>query len=469
MPSLPDIARSTSADHGMLSEGSIVLALVSGGADSTALLRLLAAGELGDWSGRLSVLHVNHLLRGADADEDAVFVEELSSALSVPCRVVRYDVAGYAAAEGLNLEDAGRQVRYSLAESELDARCAQLGVAPSRGRIVTAHTLDDQLETFLMRLVTGAGPGGLRAMAAVRGRIVRPLLDARRVDITDYLAAIGQDWREDATNADTTRLRSWVRHDLLPVVERMNPSFDATLTRTVRIIAEEDALLSEMSGAFARDFADVRDDRLEFDCGMMATLSRPMARRTLRDALMRTFPEASRIEAAHIEALLGGLHDPAFARDLTFGLRAEAEYGKLAVFRRDDIAPPVAPCLLALPGTCSLGPLGVITARVAEPGDITDDPYTAFIDADTVSGELVVDALRDGDRMRPLGMSGSKKLQDLLTDAKVPRRLRASTPVVRDGERIVWVAGVRMSDEHKVTPQTRSVMALTWCREQNST
>ncbi|MGB4593647.1 MAG: tRNA lysidine(34) synthetase TilS [Coriobacteriia bacterium] len=453
----------------MLPDDSVVLALVSGGADSTALLRLLAAGELGDRGGRLFVLHVNHLLRGADADEDAAFVSGLCSALAIPCRVVRYNVADYAAAEGLNLEDAGRRVRYSLAESELDARCEQSGASRARGRIVTAHTLDDQLETFLMRLVAGSGPGGLRAMAAVRGRIVRPLLDARRLDVTDYLLAIGQDWREDATNADTTRLRSWVRHDLLPVIERMNPSFDATLTRTVRIIAEEDSLLAEMSGAFARDFADIRDGRLEFDRGMMATLTRPMARRTLRDALVRAFPEASRIEAAHIEALLGGIEDPAFARDLTFGLRAEAEYGKLTVFRRDDSEPPVAPGLLALPGTCRLGPLGVITASIADAVDMTDDPYTAFIDADTVSAELVVDAPRDGDRMRPLGMTGSKKLQDLLTDAKVPRRRRASTPVVRDGDSIVWVAGVRMSDEHKVTSQTRRVMVLTWCREQNST
>ncbi|MHB1341442.1 MAG: tRNA lysidine(34) synthetase TilS [Coriobacteriia bacterium] len=469
MPSLPDIARETSLEYDMLPPGAVVLALVSGGADSTALLRLLAAGGSGDFTGRLSVLHVNHMLRGDDADADADFVRAVCDDLAIPCRVVDYDVARYAAGEDLNLEDAGRRIRYAFAENELDGRCAAAGVSPLRGRIVTAHTLDDQMETFLMRLVTGSGPGGLRAMPPVRGRIVRPLLGARRADIVRYLEEIGQGWREDASNADTTRLRSWVRHDLLPVVERVNPSFDATLCRNLRIIAEEDSLLSDMSGAFARDFAGVDSGRLAFDRTMMATLSRPMARRTLRDALVRAFPEASRIEAAHIEALLGGIESADFARDLPFGLRAEVEYGKLTVFRRGESPAPVAPCLLAIPGTCDLGPLGVIEARIVDVTDVSEDPYAAYVDADLIAGELVVDAPREGDRMQPLGMEGSKKLQDLLTDAKVPRRLRAATPVVRDGGSIAWVAGVRLSEAYKVSSQTRRVVALVWTREQNST
>ncbi|HSQ22094.1 MAG TPA: ATP-binding protein, partial [Coriobacteriia bacterium] len=150
---LPDIARETTERHAMLPEGSAVLALVSGGADSIALLRLLATGELGDLTGRLAVLHVNHLLRGQDADADEAFVMALCECLDVPCRSVRYDVAAYAEAEGLNLEDAGRRVRYLFADDELDARCAALGVPSERGRIAVAHTADDRLETFLARLV----------------------------------------------------------------------------------------------------------------------------------------------------------------------------------------------------------------------------------------------------------------------------------------------------------------------------
>ncbi|MEN6430461.1 MAG: tRNA lysidine(34) synthetase TilS, partial [Coriobacteriales bacterium] len=414
------------------------------------------------------VLHVNHLLRGTAADEDADAVRALCAQQKVPCSVVRYDVAGFAKAEGLNLEDAGRRVRYALAESELDARCADLGLPGDAGRIATGHTLDDQLETFLMRLVTGSGPGGLRAIQAVRGRVVRPLIEARRSEVVAYLDELGQTWREDTTNADTSRLRSWVRHELLPLIEGVNPSFHETLARTIRILAEEDSLLAEMADAFAADFAHFDGTRLSFERQMMATLSPAMARRTLRQALIRAFPEASRIEAEHIDALAAGIHNPRFARDLSFGLRAEVEYDKLNVFGHEDAIPPVAPCLLTIPGVCALGPYGTITATLVEPGEVTGDPMRAVIDADRVSGELVVDAPREGDRIRPLGMTGTKKVGDLLTDAKVPRRLRRVTPVVRDGERIVWVAGVRMSDEFKVTPATRRAVALLWTREDNS-
>ncbi|KAF0208778.1 MAG: tRNA(Ile)-lysidine [Actinobacteria bacterium] len=467
MTPLPDIARATVAEHAMLPEGVVVLVMVSGGADSVSLLRLLASGDLGDFVGRLSVLHVNHLLRGDASDGDAASVEALCVELGVPCRVVRFDVAAYAEAEALNLEDAGRRVRYRFADDELDARCAALGLSPLRGRIAVAHTLDDQSETFLMRLVTGAGPGGLRAIPAVRGRIVRPLLGAKRGDVLAYLTSLDQHWREDASNADTSRLRSWVRHDLLPLVREQNPSFSDTLARTVRIIAEEDSLLSEMASAFSRDFGGLEAGRLVFERAQLATLSRPMARRTVREALLRAFPEASRLEAAHVEALVDGLSVDGFAHDLPFGLRAEDEYGKLAIFRRDDVVVPVAPCLLEWPGTCGLGALGSIEARIVDAGEVTDDPFSAYVNADLFAGPLTVDGPRPGDRMTPLGMDGTKKLSDLLVDVKVPKRLRASTPVVRDGERIVWVAGVRLDEAYKVTPETRAVVALTWHRDDN--
>jgi tRNA(Ile)-lysidine synthase len=384
----------------------------------------------------------------------------------VACRVVRYDVAAYAAAGGLNLEDAGRRVRYRFAEQELDQRCAALDTPLHAGRIATAHTLDDLTETFLMRLVTGAGTGGLRAIPPVRGRIVRPLLGARRADVTAYLDALGQPWREDATNADTARLRAWVRHELKPLVETVNPSFGATLERTVRLVSDEDALLAEMADAFARDFSRVEGDRLVFERAPMATLSRAMARRVVRTALVSAFPEASRLGASHTEAIVTGIADDGFARDLPFGLRATAEYGTLTVSRQDEASLSVAPCLLDWPGTCDLGPLGRIEARLVASAEVGAEADAAYFDAAEVGATLVVDGVRPGDRMRPLGMSGTRKLQDVLVDAKVPQRLRASTPVVRDGECVLWVAGVKQSDERKVTPATERVLALVWQREE---
>jgi len=464
MASILDTARETSCQRAFLSPDSAVVALVSGGADSVTLLRLLAGGDLGA-IGPLSVLHVNHLLRGADADADADFVRGLCATLGVVCEIVRFDVARYAAAEGLNLEDAGRRVRYRFAEEALDAVCAAARVRPETGRIAVAHTRDDRIETFLMRAITGSGAGGLSSIPYTRGRIVRPLLDCDRADVRAYLKTIGQTWREDASNSDTTRLRALVRAQIVPVAEQVNPAFRETLARSIELLAGDDALLSRLAHDFSHDFAETTSDgRLEFDRSFMSTLDPAMARRTVRSALVSAFPEASRLEASHVEALVAGLSEDGFSRDLPSGLRAETEYGKLVVSRAGTEPPVLAPCLLPLPGNADLGAAGTIVAEQVEPADTAGDADSVTIDAgDTRT--LVVDSVRPGDRMRPLGMSGSRKLSDLLVDSKVPRRLRGAVPVVRDGERVVWLAGVRMSDEYRVGPGTKRAVRLTWERE----
>lgn len=461
MTTVPHIARDTARVHRMLEADCPVLLMVSGGADSVTLLHLFAAGELGEHP--LRVLHLNHLLRAACSDGDERFVMEICGELGVECRVAHYDVAGWARAEGLNLEDAGRQVRYRFAGEELDAWCRELGVDARTGRIAVAHTRDDRVETFFMRAIAGSGAGGLNALAPVRERIIRPLVDVDRAQVRAWLAERGAAWREDASNDDTTRARALVRAELMPVAERLNPAVREAIVRTMSLLADDDALLSRMAEAFARDFARVEPgDRVEFDREWMRTLERTMARRTVRSALLRAFPQASRLESAHVEALVDGLARDDFARDLPFGLRAVSEYGTMVILRTDAQVPRVAPSLLSLPGSADLGPAGAISATQTTTHDTAGDSRSVVVDAGCIRGELTVDSVREGDRMRPLGMKGSRKLSDMLVDAKVPRRLRQAVPVVRDGERIVWVAGVQMSEIHKVTAATEDAFRLTW-------
>ena len=461
MLTIPDIARATSERLGLLPSESPVLALVSGGADSTALLRLLAAGDLGPLRG-LAVLHVNHQLRGEAAEADAAFVRGLCAELGVACRVERYDVAAYAAEEGLNLEDAGRRVRYRFAEDEVDALCDSLGVARATGRIALAHNRDDRIETFFMRAIKGAGTGGLASIPYRRDRIVRPLLDADRSAIRTWLIEVGQPWREDESNADITRLRALVRAEIVPVAERVNPSFRETLTRSIDLLAAEDALLSAMADAFARDFAEVKPGvSAAFDRELMLSLDLAMARRVVRAVVFAAFPDAFRLDSAHVEALVGGLGIDGFARDLPDGLRATAEYGRMVVSHSANVPRAVAPSLLFIPGIADLGSAGFLIAEEVACDDIAGAPDSVTIDAGGLE-RLVVDGIRPGDRMRPLGMKGTRKLSDLLIDAKILRRMRGATPVVRDGERIVWLAGVRVSEEYRVDNATTRAVRLTW-------
>jgi len=464
MPSIAETARATCLAHSMLPDDSVVLAMVSGGADSVALLRLFAAGELGSGH-RVFALHVNHLLRAEDSDRDQAFVETLCEQLGVMLTVERVDIAARAARDGLNLEDAGRQVRYESAESVLDARCAQAGIPVSRGRIAVAHTRSDRSETFVMRLAQGAGASGLTSLRPVRGRIVRPLIDVTREQVLEYLDLLGQEWREDATNQDTSRLRSGVRHDILPLMRKINPRFDDSLARTLDVLVQEDALLGEMAQAFARDFATVDGERVEFECSMMATLSLPMKRRTVRMAVIDAFPDASRLEFEHVEAVVEGLGVDGFARDLPGGLRAENRYGTMSVSRTVEGDTAVAPGLLFVPGRVDLGSAGTITAETCDPNVEDEGSDVVLVDAATLSLPLSVTAPEAGDRMRPLGMGGRKKVSDLLVDAKVPRAHRPLVPVVRDRESVVWLAGVRMSEDHKVSASTRTAVRLEWKRD----
>ena len=459
MSNLPDTVTSTVAAHGMLDPGAPVLAMVSGGADSVALLRWLARG--GAAGSPVSVLHVDHMMRGDASDGDAAFVSALCDRLAVPCRVVRYDVAAYAEEAGLNLEDAGRRIRYRFADEELDAQCSDAGVDPVRGRIATAHTLDDRAETLVMRLAQGTGVSGLISPPYRRGRVVRPLLDCARADIVGYLEELGQPWREDATNLDTARLRASVRAEVVPLLREINPRFDAALARTLTVLGAEDDLLDDLAAAAEVEHVTMRGAELRIDRAA-AGLPRPLLRRMLRRVLFASFHEASRLEFEHLEALCDGVGQPGFSRDLPEWLRAFDEYGTLVISREAGTLAPLAPSLLTVPGTIDLGEAGSLTAEPARPDAIDSDPTNALIDAGAISGGLVVDSVRPGDRMRPLGMEGSRKLQDVLTDAKVPARQRPLVPVVRDGERIVWVAGVRMSEEYRVGPGTRRAIRLHW-------
>jgi len=461
MTSLPDTVRSTISRRALLPEGAPVLIMVSGGGDSVALLHLLAAGTLGERP--LRALHVNHCLRGADAESDQHFVETLCAGLGVECVVERVEVAVIAAEQRLNLEDAGRRVRRAAADAHLDAWCAELGVMPQAGRIAIAHTRDDRVETFLMRAADGTGPGGLASIRPASGRIVRPLIDADRAEVRAWLLEGGLKWRDDTTNYDTDRSRAYVRAEVVPALERLNPAMRANLARTMDLLADDDALLSSMAEAFARDFSEYCEDTGEvtFEVEWMATLDKTMARRVIRTALVSAFPEASRIESAHVEAIADGLTQEGFARDIGEGLRAWREYGRLVVSRTPDGEPRVAPRLLPVPGKLEFAG-GMVSATPSDPGAVDGSVSSALIDAAAVVSGLNVGSAAEGERMRPLGMEGSRKLSDLLIDAKVARRHRAAVPVVRDGERVVWLAGVRMSDEYKVTESTTQAIRLEW-------
>lgn len=244
--------KQTILEHSLVSEGDALLLMVSGGSDSTALARLAARLRDEGWLGALDMLHVNHKLRGRDADEDAQFVARLADQLGIPLFACEVDVAGEAARAGENVEAVARRERYNAASEAVMSMCQHEAIPLSQGKIVTAHTVDDRIENFYMRSIVGTGPGGFRGMLYENGRVIRPLLDCAREDLRDYLRNIAPEgdaelWREDATNAHTDRFRAYVRHEIVPKAREWNAGIDETLARTMNLIAEEDDMLEDMA------------------------------------------------------------------------------------------------------------------------------------------------------------------------------------------------------------------------------
>lgn len=314
----------TASSRGLFSPNSAVLLMVSGGSDSTALAYALAELAKKGAVESIAMLHVNHRLRGQDADDDAEFVRQLAGLLEIPLFSCEVDVAQAARAEGGNVEAVARRERYLAANEALESLCLHTGVPRAEGRICTAHTQDDRVENFYMRSIVGTGPGGFRSMRYANGPVVRPCLDVSREELRDFLRARAEEglpvvrdesgalWREDATNAHTDRFRAFVRHRIVPAAEERNPRLREALCRTMNLIADEDDMLESQAAELAGvhvEWLEREGDLPDFTggCLVMPTFSevlRPLQRRVLVNVLQGILGADARVENASVEAVL---------------------------------------------------------------------------------------------------------------------------------------------------------------------
>jgi tRNA(Ile)-lysidine synthase len=402
-------------ESGLVRPGEPLLVMVSGGGDSVALLDI--AHRLG---ADVSALHVNYGLReGADADEE--LVRSLTARLGVPLHAERVTLpAG-------NLQAAAREARYALAERLTE------------GDYAAAHTASDQAETVLYRLAVSPGSRALLGMAPRRGRLVRPLLAVTRAELRDYLREHGLEWREDPSNADRRFARARVRHDVLDALGELSPAAERNIAETARQLRDEAEVLDTAVGEALKELGEGPAVSLD------ALREHPPA---LRRLILRSLAGRS-LSSRELSTLMEVGHRGSKSVDLGGGLRAVAEYGTLR-FTRDADAEAPAPVELTVPGQARFGDWEV-EARIDGPGDV------AVTD---VGSAVTVRAWRDGDRMRPAGLGGSKSLQDLFTDRKVPRALRRTLPVVEAGGKIVWVAGVAVDERFAADEGAPGAVAL---------
>ena len=492
-----------------------VILMVSGGADSMALLHMAATEplDLGDGAGlvriakeRLHVLHVNHLLRGEDADADQHFVQDACDSLDIPCTVLRVDVAKLAQERDGNVEEIGRRVRYDAARELAQKLCADQGVSRQKAKILTAHTADDRAETFMMNVMRGSGMSGLASIPRHRGLIYRPLLDYTHDQLKDWLKARGLYWHEDATNTDTHYLRAYMRHNVLPLLKARNPMLVQTVCKIADLMTDEDDYLEAKAARKLRQITLRKSESsLVLDALKLSSTDVVIARRVVRIVARQLIPEAW-LEFRHVDAVLEAVAAGVGVANLPQNLEARVRLGTVTfsftgAARNAGVAgtagavgaaggnepagtSPAAAIFgehLAVPGTLELADGRVLSARIlpVEHGFDVVSYATAhsqewlgesvLLDAQACGvdpvhgGSLWVSGPEAGDTMQPLGMHGqSKKISDLLGEAGVPVESRSMMPIVRTNIRghVVWVSGIRPDERVKCTQDTKQLLEL---------
>ena len=443
--------------YSLFSQGDRIAVGVSGGADSVALLRFLAAlrPQFG-WD--LVVCHIHHGLRGAEADRDECFVRALAEQLGLPCAVSRIDAAALALRDHISVEEAGRTARYAF--------FAQ--TAGEGGRIATAHTLDDSIETVLMNLVRGTGLRGLCGIPRIRGNIVRPLLDCTRAEVEDYLGALGQPYCTDSTNLTDDYTRNRIRHDILPRLCALNPNFPGAMARMLPRLAAQQALTDCLAAQSAQ--------QLHAACGGLSRQGLSALPEPVCDRLLLRLLEQNRlpVSAAAVERMTetlrtGGKLDLA-ARSWFF-----VAQGDLAavIYAPPGGIPPVpvplpqeeTPVILPFSPQKSLKLTlcNKIVANTSEKFNISLLKYA--IDCDRIKGYSFIRTRRPGDTF----IIGKKQLSlgEAWAAAGIPALLRPALMVLADEQGVLWAEGIGSSSRAAVTENTKQYVIIE-CQEEKT-
>ena len=478
-----------------LGDGALLVVAVSGGPDSLALLHALSRLR-GRLRLRLHAAHLDHRLRGEESAGDARFVERACGDIGVAVTLDRTDVPAHRRSRGLSMEEAAREARYAF----LSAVCEGHGA----DAVATGHTADDRAETVLMNIIRGVGLTGLRGIEPAaerlfdgrRVRLVRPLLEVSGEETAGYCRALGLTPREDRSNRSTAILRNRVRLSLMPILEEYNPAVREALTRLSVSAARDLDYVERQVDALWSGVAEEGDGYVAMDARALSETAAGPRYHLLRRAVLAVKGDLRDVAHSHLDAVAGLLAGPSGRSiDLPGGLRASAAYGELTI-----AAPGVdrffLPSLegewtLNVPGETLLEGWRVTAEAVRDPpisifplgaggrdkrrcGRDARAPSRLFLcgaggrgkslrallDPESLGLPLEVRGRRPGDRFKPLGMSGTKSLQDLFVDCRVPRAWRDRVPLLVSPRGIAWVVGVRVADWARVRPESAEALEV---------
>lgn len=465
--------------HNMIKEHDHVIAGVSGGADSVCLfLVLLELKEKLKFT--MSVVHVEHGIRGEESKRDAEFVKRLARKYGIECTVLPYQVPALAEKYKMSLEETARKVRYEALEREAFLAGKRYGIREEQVKTAVAHHMEDLAETMVFHLCRGSGVEGLSGIPPVRGRIIRPFLGVTRQEIEAYLLGRGQEFCRDVTNDSREYSRNFIRHEIMPGLGLVNSQSVKHMAKTAEELCHIAGYLKEQTDLASESVLRQDGEKMFCDAKKLGEIPSVIRSRVLKKALETMAGSNRDIAREHVEALLD-LAEGSVGRKVSLPCRLEAArtYEGIEILhgekecRRESISFGRLSEQEARgeKGAEIITPKGKICCRIWKKSkkdtEIPKKKYTKWLDYDKIKGGLLFRTRNPGDYFILDDKGHRKNLKDYFINEKVPRGLRDEIVLAADDSHIVWAVGYRISQEYKVTEDTREILEIRWMEEKD--
>lgn len=454
--------------HRLIEKGAGVVVGISGGADSVCLLKVLKELEE-ELDLRLTAVHVHHGLRGEEADGDQEYVRELCEKWDIVLKIFRVDIKALSLEQKVSLEEAGRVARYSIFNQVFEETGASC--------IAVAHQKEDQAETIMLHILRGTGLDGLCGMNMKQGSVIRPLLNSSREQILHFLDENKISFRVDSSNLASDYTRNRIRNVLFPMMQDMFRVNAATQLLRLSNLAREDRELLENVSEKAYDSVILNDfDDVEISLKDLKSFPVAIVKRIIRRAWEKINKNRKNLEQVHVDQILN-LCQNSFTGKRTLlpqGFEARVSYDKLIFSKQEAIAHESYCYPVAIEGItraqqarctihASLMTPKQAFSRYGLPETIKENDRIQLFDYDKLNGGITLRNRRQGDKIRPYGSGGEKKLKEYFIDQKIPREKRSDTPLITQENRVIWIIGMRTSEDFRADHDTKKVMVLSWC------
>ncbi len=430
-------------NHHLLQTGSRILLAVSGGIDSMAMAELFKISGY-----NFAIAHCNFQLRGGDSEKDQELVTREAKRLGVECYTESFNTMSFARENKLSVQMAARELRYSWLEKTRAGEGYDL--------IATAHHLDDSIETMLINLLRGTGVKGLRGIPKKTGHIIRPLLFASRGDIESFALSRNISYREDRTNKETKYLRNRLRHEVIPLLEKISPGLRENMTAFFDRMESTSELLEMTRDEKAKELISQHGNEMHIDIKRLAGTA-------YSEALLFLLLQEYDFPAPVCRDIHSSLENQPGKRFCSPTHTAIKDRDKLIVFPSAGIEEPCEEKHL-IEGDKELTAFG--RRFMIEYGEYKRDtglpsgPHALMADMNKLSFPLLIRKWEPGDRMVPLGMRGKKKISDILTDEKLPLHKKEKALVLESKGKIVWLVGIRADNRFRVTARTKEYIRV---------